>query len=566
MPVTNIFEAMRVFMGSAYVNDFNMFGRTYRVTAQADGDFRLDPESVSKIRVRSTDGQMVPLGSLVTFKEIAGPERVPRYNLFPSAEVQGAATAGHQLRPGARRSCARWPPEKLPHGVNFEWTDLSYQEAKVGRTGYYIFVLSVVFVFLALSAQYESWSLPLAILLIVPMCLFSAAFGVWLHGREINILTQVGFVVLIALAAKNAILIVEFARQLEEQGKDTSSAAVEACRLRLRPILMTSLAFTLGVVPLYLAVGAGAEMRIALGTAVFWGMIGVTLFGLIFTPVFYVVIRRLTGHQAGCPRRGSADAGAPAAGGVANRLLSAGQRAARFSANEARPSAASGERRLAAWLSTSASKVCGARSRPRRSAARWPWSRPSRRGRSPAAAATICLAGGGQLGQRHDLVREADAQRLGRAEALAGQRIAAQLAHADGVAELRKDDGRGQSPAHLGDREDGVVGGDHDIAGGDDAGAAAEAAALHQRDRRHGQPVEPVDGLGRGAADAYVLLSRGGRLTAAIHLRSAPAWKCRPLPLQQHGAQAGVAGRARPWPRAGPGSCRRCRRCRPRGG
>jgi multidrug efflux pump len=296
VPVTNIFEAMRVFMGSAYVNDFNMFGRTYRVTAQADGDFRLDQESVSKIRVRSSDGLMVPLGSLVTFREITGPERVPRYNLFPSAEVQGTAQPG--ISSGQALAIMRkLAEEKLPPGVAFEWTDLSYQEAKVGRTGYYIFALSVVFVFLALSAQYESWALPLAIMLIVPMCLFSAAFGVWLHGREINILTQVGFVVLIALAAKNAILIVEFARQMEEQGRDIVSAAVEACRLRLRPIVMTSLAFTLGVVPLYLAVGAGAEMRIALGTAVFWGMIGVTLFGLIFTPVFYVVIRRLTGRS-----------------------------------------------------------------------------------------------------------------------------------------------------------------------------------------------------------------------------------------------------------------------------
>ena len=307
VPVTAIFEAMRVYMGSAYVNDFNMFGRTYRVTAQADGDYRLDAESVSKIRVRNADGQMVPLGSLVTFKEIAGPERVPRYNLFPSAEINGSArpgiSSGQAL--AIMRELAR---EKLPQGVTFEWTDLSYQEAKVGRTGYYIFVLSVIFVFLALSAQYESWSLPLAIMLIVPMCLLSAAFGVWLHGREINILTQIGFVVLIALAAKNAILIVEFARQLEEQGKDTVLAVVEACQLRLRPILMTSLAFTLGVVPLYLAVGAGAEMRIALGTAVFWGMIGVTLFGLVFTPVFYVVIRKLTGKQL--VARGS---GAPAA-------------------------------------------------------------------------------------------------------------------------------------------------------------------------------------------------------------------------------------------------------------
>ena len=296
VPVTNIFEAMRVFMGSAYVNDFNMFGRTYRVTAQADGDFRLDPESVAKIRVRNSDGQMVPLGSLVTFKEVAGPERVPRYNLFPSAEVNGTARPG--VSSGQALEIMRnLALDKLPLGVTYEWTDLSYQEAKVGRTGYYIFVLSVIFVFLALAAQYESWALPLAIMLIVPMCLFSAAFGVWLHGREINILTQIGFVVLIGLAAKNAILIVEFAKQLEEQGLDTVSAAVEACKMRLRPILMTSLAFTLGVVPLYLAVGAGAEMRIALGTAVFWGMIGVTLFGLIFTPVFYVVIRRLSGRR-----------------------------------------------------------------------------------------------------------------------------------------------------------------------------------------------------------------------------------------------------------------------------
>jgi HAE1 family hydrophobic/amphiphilic exporter-1 len=309
VPVTNIFEAMRVFMGSAYVNDFNMFGRTYRVTAQADGDYRLDRESVSKIRVRSSEGQMVPLGSLVTFQEIAGPERVPRYNLFPSAEVNGAARPG--VSSGQSLEIMRnLAAEKLPQGVTFEWTDLSFQEAKVGRTGYYIFVLSVIFVFLALSAQYESWSLPLAIMLIVPMCLFSAAFGVWLHGREINILTQIGFVVLIGLAAKNAILIVEFARQLEEQGSDIVTAAVEACRMRLRPILMTSLAFTLGVVPLYLAVGAGAEMRIALGTAVFWGMIGVTLFGLIFTPVFYVVIRRLTGKKL--VARGSA----PPSGGT----------------------------------------------------------------------------------------------------------------------------------------------------------------------------------------------------------------------------------------------------------
>jgi len=297
VPVTSIFEAMRVFMGSAYVNDFNMFGRTYRVTAQADSEFRLDPQSVSKIRVRSTTGDMVPLGSLITFKEIAGPERVPRYNLFPTVEVQGSGAAGVSSGQ-ALEIMRKLALEKLPPGMTYEWTDLSYQEAKVGRTGYYIFLLSVLFVFLALSAQYESWSLPLAIMLIVPMCLLSAAFGVWLHKLEINILTQIGFVVLIGLAAKNAILIVEFAKQLEEEGGlDAVEAAVEACKLRLRPILMTSLAFTLGVVPLYIAVGAGAEMRIALGTAVFWGMIGVTLFGLIFTPVFYVVTQRKSARR-----------------------------------------------------------------------------------------------------------------------------------------------------------------------------------------------------------------------------------------------------------------------------
>jgi multidrug efflux pump subunit AcrB len=290
VPVTNIFEAMRIYMGSAYVNDFNMFGRTYRVTAQADGNFRLDPDNVARIRVRNTDGQMVPLGSLVTFKEVAGPERVPRYNLFPTVEINGAGAPGissGQALEMVQQVAAR----VLPDGIGYEWTDLSFQEKRAGRTGYYIFALSVLFVFLALAAQYESWSLPLSILLIVPMCLLSAVFGVWLHGQDINILTQIGFVVLIGLAAKNAILIVEFARQLEYQGKDRFTAAIEACRMRLRPILMTSLAFTLGVVPLYVATGAGAELRIALGTAVFWGMIGVTLFGLVFTPIFYCVIR-----------------------------------------------------------------------------------------------------------------------------------------------------------------------------------------------------------------------------------------------------------------------------------
>ncbi len=293
VPLEAIFEALRVYLGSAYVNDFNMFGRTFRVTAQADASFRMQPENVARIRVRNEMGQMVPIGNLVTFRNIAGPDRMPRYNLYPTVEVNGSLQPGISTGQAMQEMTALAKVE-LPAGVTYEWTDLSYQEAKVGNTGYYIFLLSVIFVFLTLAAQFESWSMPLAIILIVPMCLLSALFGVALHGQDINILTQIGFIVLIGLAAKNAILIVEFARQLEDKGRDTVSAAVEACQLRLRPILMTSLAFTLGVVPLYIATGAGAEMRIALGTGVFWGMIGVTLFGLIFTPVFYVVIRRLS--------------------------------------------------------------------------------------------------------------------------------------------------------------------------------------------------------------------------------------------------------------------------------
>ena len=297
VPMANVFEALRVYMGSAYVNDFNMFGRTYRVTAQADSVFRLDPENISRIRVRNADGQMVPMGSLVTFRETTGPDRVPRYNLFPAIEINGQSSAGVSSGQ-ALQIMQDVAARTLPPGISYEWTDLSYQEKKTGRTGYYIFALSVLFVFLALAAQYESWSLPLAIILIVPMCLLSAVFGVWLHGQDINILTQVSFVVLIGLAAKNAVLIVEFARQLEDKGHDIVSAAVEACRLRLRPILMTSLAFTSGVLPLYFAKGAGAEMRVALGTGVFWGMIGVTLFGLVFTPVFYIVLRKLTTRKS----------------------------------------------------------------------------------------------------------------------------------------------------------------------------------------------------------------------------------------------------------------------------
>jgi hydrophobe/amphiphile efflux-1 (HAE1) family protein len=292
VPLDSIFETLRINLGSAYVNDFNLFGRTFRVTAQADSQYRLDQADIARLKVRSADGAMVPLGSLVTFRNTAGPDRLPRYNLYPAVELNGSSLPGVSSGEAMQRM-DELAARILPEGITHAWTGLSLQERLAGNTAIYIFVLSVVFVYLALAAQYESWTLPLAIILIVPMCLLSAIAGVTLHGLDVNILTQIGFVVLIGLAAKNAILIVEFARQLEAQGRDRVEAAVEASRLRLRPILMTSLAFTLGVLPLYLATGAGAEMRQALGTAVFYGMLGVTFFGVIFTPVFYVVIRGL---------------------------------------------------------------------------------------------------------------------------------------------------------------------------------------------------------------------------------------------------------------------------------
>jgi hydrophobe/amphiphile efflux-1 (HAE1) family protein len=297
VPLQNIFDTLRIYLGSAYVNDFNAFGRTYRVTAQAEAAYRLDKAAISQLKVRSANGSIVPLGSLVTFRDIAGPQRVPRYNLYPAIEMQGSTAPGVSSGTGIKLM-QDLAERVLPDGLSYEWTDLSYQETHQGTPAIVIFALAVLFVYLALAAQYESWTLPLAIILIVPMCLLSAILGVWSHGADVNILTQIGFVVLVGLAAKNAILIVEFAVQLEAQGRDRFQAAVEACRLRLRPILMTSFAFTLGVVPLYIATGAGSEMRIALGTAVFYGMLGVTGFGLLFTPVFYVVIRGLFGGAA----------------------------------------------------------------------------------------------------------------------------------------------------------------------------------------------------------------------------------------------------------------------------
>ncbi len=285
--VADVFSALQTYIGSSYVNDFNLFGRTFRVQAQADAPFRLDPKDVLSIRVRSANGQTVPLGSFTTVRDISGPYRVPRYNLYPTAELDGSPAPGYS-QGQAIQIMQELAAKVLPQGFSYEWTALAYQQQRAGNTAIFAFALGVVFVFLVLAAQYESLTLPLAVILIVPMCLVAALIGVILRGQDNNILTQVGFIVLIGLAAKNAILIVEFAKQLQDQGHGRREAAVEAARLRLRPIIMTSLAFILGVVPLVWATGAGAELRQALGTAVFSGMIGVTLFGLVFTPVFYV--------------------------------------------------------------------------------------------------------------------------------------------------------------------------------------------------------------------------------------------------------------------------------------
>ncbi|WP_333793472.1 efflux RND transporter permease subunit [Hyphomicrobium sp.] len=290
--VSDVFTALQTYLGSSYVNDFNLLGRTFRVTAQADSDFRANTRDVLNIRVRNNQGDTVPLGTFTTVRDISAPARVPRYNLYPAAELDGTAAPGYS-QGQAIDLMEKIAAETLPQGFSFEWTELAYQQIKAGNTAAFAFALGVIFVFLVLAAQYESLTLPLAVILIVPMSLVASISGVILRGQDNNILTQVGFIVLIGLAAKNAILIVEFAAQLEQQGKDRFEAAKEAARLRMRPILMTSLAFILGVVPLVWAVGAGAELRQVLGTAVFAGMIGVTVFGLIFTPVFYVICRWL---------------------------------------------------------------------------------------------------------------------------------------------------------------------------------------------------------------------------------------------------------------------------------
>ncbi|AMN45329.1 efflux RND transporter permease subunit [Rhodoplanes sp. Z2-YC6860] len=293
VPITRFFDTLSTYMGSTYVNDFNILGRTYRVTAQADNPYRLSIRDIENLRTRSTTDTMVPLGAVANFEQITGPYRVPRYNLFAAAEVQGATVPGFST--GQAITAMEKLAANLPTGFGYEWTEIALQEKGAGNTAAVAFGLAVVFVFLLLAAQYESLLLPLSVILIVPMCLLAAISGVLWRGMDNNILTQIGLVVLIGLAAKNAILIIEFAKQAEERGASRWDAAVEAARTRLRPILMTSVAFILGVVPLMIATGAGAELRQALGTAVFFGMLGVTLFGLVFTPVFYVLVRWIAG-------------------------------------------------------------------------------------------------------------------------------------------------------------------------------------------------------------------------------------------------------------------------------
>ena len=294
--LSSLYETLQVYLGSLYVNDFNQFGRTYQVVAQADSKFRDGADDIRRLKVRNERGQMVPMGTLVTVREAFGPDRVMRYNGYPAAEINGAPAPGYSSGQ-AEAFIEGLVKQTLPPGMAYEWTELTYQQRIAGNTAMYIFPLCILLVFLVLAAQYESLSLPLVILLIVPMTLLSAMVGVLLKGSDNNIFTQIGLIVLVGLACKNAILIVEFAREKQREGQDPVSAALEACKLRLRPILMTSIAFIAGVYPLVISSGAGAEMRQAMGVAVFSGMIGVTVFGLFLTPVFYVEIMKRVGRS-----------------------------------------------------------------------------------------------------------------------------------------------------------------------------------------------------------------------------------------------------------------------------
>jgi multidrug efflux pump len=296
VPVTDVFDTMQIYLGSLYVNDFNRFGRTYSVRVQADAPYRARAEDIGLLKVRSGSGEMVPLAALMNVRPSFGPERAMRYNGFPSADINGGPAPGYSSGQ-AQDAVERIAAETLPPGIGYEWTELTYQEILAGNSAVWVFPLAILLVFLVLAALYESLTLPIAIILIVPMGLLAAMTGVWLSHGDNNVFTQIGLIVLVGLSAKNAILIVEFARELEFAGRTPLQAAIEASRLRLRPILMTSLAFVMGVLPLAFSTGAGAEMRQAMGIAVFAGMIGVTAFGLFLTPVFYVALRRLTGNR-----------------------------------------------------------------------------------------------------------------------------------------------------------------------------------------------------------------------------------------------------------------------------
>jgi len=310
VPVTDVFDTLQTYLGSSYVNDFNRFGRTYQVKVQADAQFRQHAEDILQLKARSASGEMVPLSSLVRVKQSFGPDSVIRYNGFTAADMNGGPAPGFSSGQ-AQAAAERIAADTLPKGISFEWTELTYQDILAGNAGVWIFPLCVLLVFLVLAAQYESLTLPLAVILIVPMSLLAAMTGVWLTRGDNNIFTQIGFIVLVGLSAKNAILIVEFARELEHHGRTVVQAAIEASRLRLRPILMTSFAFIMGVVPLVVSTGAGAEMRHAMGVAVFAGMLGVTFFGLFLTPVFYVALRLLA--TRGQRRTAQQDQGASAA-------------------------------------------------------------------------------------------------------------------------------------------------------------------------------------------------------------------------------------------------------------
>ena len=296
VPLRNIFESLEVYLGSTFVNELNLYGRTFRVTAQADAPFRNEIEDVGQLKTRNSAGEMVPLGSIMSIDQRTGPDRIVRHNLYPTADILGATrppfSSGQALD-----KMETLAAQVLPAGISYEWTEIAFQERLSRNTGILIFSLAVLFVFLLLSAQYESWGLPFSVILTVPLCLLGAIWGVWFRDMDNNILTQIGLVVLIALASKNAILIVEFARQLEDEGRDRFEAALEAASLRLRPILMTTFAFILGVTPLVLSSGPGAEMRRALGTVVFFGMIAVTIFGTFFAPFFYTLVRKGTRKQ-----------------------------------------------------------------------------------------------------------------------------------------------------------------------------------------------------------------------------------------------------------------------------